>query len=122
MDATEIATILVSTAALCASGVMIYRALWRHRLSLEGKAGPVQFHRFTRRRLTMGVALAVVAVMLLLGVCVFDWTHAPRAFAWYWLVVLGLLLWLILMALFDMFSVLHTRLNFRNRRDSGKGD
>jgi len=114
MLTTETMTIVVSALALVASAVMALRTLVRHRRSVRGELGPIPIHRFTKRRLIMSGVLAAVGVMLFLGVCVIDFVRSPSAFTWFWLAVLGLLVWLLGMALFDAFAVLHTRLDLRH--------
>jgi hypothetical protein len=111
MDWTQKTTVVVSAVGLIASCVMVLRVLRRHRISLATGADPLRPHRFTRRRISMAVCLAVVSVLLFLGVCVIDGplSASPNAFAWFWLGVLGLLGWLLVMAIFDMFSVTHVR-------------
>ena len=111
---------MVSATSLGVSVAMALRTLLRHRKSLRGELGPIPVHRFTKRRLIMSGVLAAVAVMLFLGVCVIDFTRSPRAFTWFWLAVLGLLVWLLGLALFDTFAVLHTRLDLRHWSDRSK--
>jgi len=115
MDSTQKITTLVSAVGLLASCVMVLRVLRRHRLSLSTGTDPLQPHRFTRRRITMSAVLAVVSVMLFLGVCVLDGvlSTSPGVFTWFWLGVLGLLVWLLCLAFFDMFAVTHVRLGRR---------
>jgi magnesium-transporting ATPase (P-type) len=111
MDLTQKTTVVVSAVGLLASCVMALRVLWRHRRSLATGTDPLQPHRFTRRRITISVILAAVSVLLSLGVCVIDrpLSASPGAFTWFWLGVLGLLGWLLALAIFDMFAVTHVR-------------
>ena len=66
----------------------------------------------------MGALLAGVAVMLLLGECVFDdyFSRSPAAFAWFWLAVLGILAWVFTLAAFDIVAIRHSRLEQWQRR------
>ena len=111
MDFVQKTTVVVSAVGLLASVLMALRVLRRHRLSLATGTDPLQPHRFTRRRITMCVILAVVSVLLLGGTCVIDraLSASPNAFTWFWLGVLGLLVWLLCLAFFDMYAVTHAR-------------
>ena len=108
----------ISAVALCASVLMIWRALWRYREGLRLGVKRSVLLRFARRRVTMGVMLGVVAVMLFLGMHVLDgyFRASPAAFTWFWLAVLALLVWLIFLAIFDLVAVLHSRLEQWQRR------
>jgi hypothetical protein len=53
-----------------------------------------------------GSLLAVVALMLFFGVVVIDFRKMqPWAAGWYWMTVLALLLWLVVLAVFDIIEV-----------------
>ena len=124
MEPTQTSTLVVAALSFCASVVMIARVLRRHRLSLESGKDPLEPHRFTRRRVVMGLTLAGVAVMLFLGEYVFyeDFKTSPRAFAWFWLAVLGVLAGLLVLAAMDFFAVLTARIDFRRLQGPPKGD
>lgn len=120
MDATQTTTIVVSVATLCVSGAIVWRALRRYRRLVEAGARPRPLRRFTNRRLTMAALLAVVAVLLFVGVCLLDdyFATSPGFFTWFWLVVLGLLAWLFVLAIFDIVAIRHSRLEQWQRRPS----
>lgn len=112
MNKTQIVTVAVSVVTLCVSGVMVWRAGRQRRQLLNDGAAAILVRRLTRRRFIMGIVLAVVAVMLFLGMCVLDdhFATSPGEFTWFWLCVVALLVWLFGLAIFDMVSVLHSRL------------
>ena len=118
MDVTRITTLIVSAVALCASVLTVRRARWRYRTGLKLGVKRSVLYRFARRRITMGVVLGVVAVMLFLGMWVLDdyFAGSPAAFTWFWLGMLALLVWLIFLAIFDLVAVLHSRLEQWQRR------
>jgi len=124
MDPTRIVTVVISAVALCASVLMTWRALRRYREGLRLGVKRSVLLRFARRRVTMGVMLGVVAVMLFLGMHVLDgyFRTSPAAFTWFWLAVLALLVWLIFLAIFDLVAVLHSRLEQWQRRPPFGGD
>lgn len=124
MESIQTLTLVVAVLSLCASVVMIARVLWRHRVSLRTGTDPLQPHRFTRRRVTMGVLLAVVAMMLFIGVVVLGdyFIGNPLAFTWFWLAVLAILVWLLALAVFDFFAVLHARIDFRRLKGPPRGE
>jgi heme/copper-type cytochrome/quinol oxidase subunit 1 len=108
VDGTELATLIVSVLTAAAGVVTIWRALRRRRLSLASGKDPLRPHRFTKRRVTMGVLMLVVAFMLFAGVFLLEryFGTRPWAFTWFWLAVIGLLLWLTGLALWDLTQVM----------------
>lgn len=123
MDITEIVTLVVVAITLTASVVTIWRTIRRRRLSLASGKDPLRPHRFTRRRVTMGIILALVSVMLLAGVFALEdyLVQNPVWIGWYWVTVLGLLVWLVVLALFDMVQVMFSHYEIHGRyRSSGK--
>jgi magnesium-transporting ATPase (P-type) len=123
MDSTQTITVVVSAVGFLASCVMVLRVLRRRRLSLATGTDPLQPHRFTRRRITMSVMLGAVSVMLFLGVCVIDrpLSRSPGTFTCFWVSVLGLLVWLLCLAFFDMFAVTHLGTGRQDRRGPSHG-
>ena len=123
MDRTEILTLIVAAITLAASVITIWRTLRRRRLSLASGKDPLRPHRFTKRRVTMGILLALVSVSLFAGVFLLeDLFRLNLAWiGWYWVAVLGLLLWLLGLALFDMVQVMFSYYEIHGRyRSSGK--
>jgi len=120
MGGTRLATLIISALTLAASAVTLWRTLRRHRLSLASGKDPLQPHRFTRRRLTMGILLGVVALMLFLGEFVLEshFIRHPMQMTLFYCAMLGLLLWLMGLALFDMTQVMFSHYDIPS--DSGK--
>ncbi|HUV38729.1 MAG TPA: hypothetical protein VMY39_03905 [Planctomycetota bacterium] len=107
MGATRIATLVLSVLTFVAAVVTVRRALRRRRLSLTSGSDPLRPHRFTRRRVSMGVLLALVAVMLFLGEFILEdhFSRHPMHMTLFYAALLGVLLWLMGLALFDLAQV-----------------
>jgi len=75
---------------------------WRYLRSAEGggQASPLRGHR-PWRRVGAGICL-VLAIMFVLGANLIDIPDRPRVYGAFWLVMLGLLLWLCGLALKDL--------------------
>lgn len=110
--------ILVSIIVLImAAGATLY--LRKPKVDPSSKADRIIGHRPWRR---LGAAICIlVSIMFVLGINVFDRVNAPRAFAWYWLTILVLLVWLCWLAFKDLLYTRHMLLNLKERLDDLDG-
>jgi len=80
----------------------------------DGLLGPLAGERPWRK---IGAAICtLVAVMFVLGVYLVDIPDHPRAYALYWTVILGLLVWLCVLAVKDVKYTLHLIRQRRQQR------
>jgi hypothetical protein len=83
------------------------RALWA-RLD-----APAAYDRRRRRR-TLGMAImALISVAFFVGVNFVDVETHPRAGLWFWITLLGLLVWLCILALIDLSEIRRLRARLR---------
>jgi len=94
---------LVSIALLSTAGVLAWVYL-RGPTHVHPDAYPLRGHRPWRK---MGAALCLlIAVMFVLGIYVVDIPDRPVPYAMYWIIMLGLVVWLFVLAVHD---IMHTR-------------
>lgn len=101
-----------SLPALCAGGILLAIAFgsawfqWRYRRPPVDAPAEDLLHarRQLRRRLQVSLLLAIVAVLIPLGDMLPFFRRSPLAFVIYWCGVLGLAVWIGLLALGDLAS------------------
>lgn len=119
MDGTQLATLIVAVITFVAGGATICRAIWRRRQSLASGKDPLRPHRFAKRRITMGVLMIAVAVMLYTGgfLLVDHFITHPGQMGLFYIAMLGILLWLAGLALFDMVQVMFSHYDAYGGKD-----
>ncbi len=122
MDGSEQATLAVSLITLAAAGAMAWRAIHRQKqVPLEER--PRQMRRFTRRRIIMSVILAVVGFALLwdaMGLDAWFRLHPARTleFTTFWMAIIVLLLFLLGLAVADVYAVLFAQITEHYKREN----
>ena len=126
-DVTQVATWILAAGGVVFSVVMVWRTLRAHRRHRTSGVAFPGLLRLTVRSVALGVMLALVCVMLVVGVSVIDPNRSPQFVGYYWLVVLILLVWLLVLAVTDLLHATRRLNRFldwekeggKKRRDEG---
>jgi len=111
-------SILVATSLLVVAGAFIrsHHRAWRTLLLQRRQLEPSEFdfrRRQLRRRSQMSVMLGLVGIGMLIGRLLIVWPAPPLVVVVFWLGVMGLVVWVALLAVADIVS---TRLHFSRLR------
>lgn len=102
----RIPALVFGASLLAVGGGMLWSQIKTGRRRAAEKLEPVErvfVNRQHRRRLQVACMIILIAILIPVGDLI-PWQNAAGTFALYWMTVLGLVFWVILLALGDMLS------------------